>query len=802
MGSIPSQAVEKNRKAVKTAKMLIVRSSLLLIFFSPFIAAAQALYTISGIAVDASNNKPLRAATIRVAGVSNKGSIANERGLFRLILPSGTYTLVVSYLGYRSDSIRVSTANPNEIRAALQPEEIRMPEVVITDEDPAIEIIRRAIESKPKWMGKLRTFQCEAYSRNTITFDTAISAVIESYLTVYWRANDSLREVVHKKRQTRNMPVSDIVSNVGQVTNFNDDTIRVGGFRFVGPTAPDAFSFYDYKLLKTRFMDGMEVYDISVIPRSRVRPLFSGVISIAEKSYAVISVDFEPNEAYSFPFLKEIKFHYRQQFGLYEDRYWMPSDYRVQGEAMFGLAGLVAMKFAFNRYVVMADYLINPSFPDTVYNLPKLTIEPEAAKYDSTYWVQHALLPLNVDEEVAYQRLDSTQSLDKLIGSRASLFDAVGTGLTGLSYIDLRYNRVEGLFLGGKISPDSVTNSLTLRGSLGYGFSDKKWKYSAGGTYYLTTKRSLGIGVDVYRKLDHRPDENYYGDFQIMIGSLFSKDDYRDYFLSSGWKGFLEGKFLYTRAAPNLSVGLAFSDERQTSVVSSTDFSLLARDKKYRPNRSVEEGKLRALALNVEYGNALQYLLSNPYLTAHTAVEYSSSAVLGSEFNYTRISGGFKAKFPSYGLDLIFNPTLSLSFSGGIVAGTPTPQRLFDLESSYMGSVWFGALRGAGVKEFSGDRFVSLSIEHNFRRVPFLATGIPFLYKTNYELIVFGSLAQSWMSPSTLRTAQAAGEPTHGWYYEAGFGISRIFDLLRLDLTWRGKEPRSLVLTLGIADIL
>ena len=117
-----------------------------------------------------------------------------------------------------------------------------MAEVVITDEDPAYEIIRRAIESKPKWMGALKTFQCEAYSRITINIDTAIGAITECCSYSHWRANDSLREVVRQKRQTKNLAMGDIVNRIGQVTNFNDDTIITGGFNS-GPTYPDAFSF-------------------------------------------------------------------------------------------------------------------------------------------------------------------------------------------------------------------------------------------------------------------------------------------------------------------------------------------------------------------------------------------------------------------------------------------------------------------------------------------------------------------------------------------------------------------------------
>jgi hypothetical protein len=66
---------------------------------------------------------------------------------------------------------------------------------------------------------------------------------------------------------------------VGNIVNFNDDEITMGGFQFTGPTAQDAFDFYDYKLRSTRRMDDFDVYEIEVIPKSRIDPLFKGIKS-------------------------------------------------------------------------------------------------------------------------------------------------------------------------------------------------------------------------------------------------------------------------------------------------------------------------------------------------------------------------------------------------------------------------------------------------------------------------------------------------------------------------------------------
>jgi len=89
---------------------------------------------------------------------------------------------------------------------------------------------------------------------------------------------------------------------------------------------------------------------------------------------------------------------------------------------------------------------------------------------------------------------------------------------------------------------------------------------------------------------------------------------------------------------------------------------------------------------------------------------------------------------------------------------------------------------------------LALNVEHNFRSIPFLALGIPFLYESSIELIIHGGAARIWGAPVAL-TAES-------WYGEAGVGINRIFEVLRADFTWRLSSPRSFAFTIGIAQIL
>ena len=136
----------------------------------------------------------------------------------------------------------------------------------------------------------------------------------------------------------------------------------------------------------------------------------------------------------------------------------------------------------------------------------------------------------------------------------------------------------------------------------------------------------------------------------------------------------------------------------------------------------------------------------------------------------------------------------------GVSTGERIPQRLFSLDSRSSGYAPFGVLRGALVKEFIGDQFIMLNVEHNFRNVPFLLLNIPFLYKNNIELIVHGSFAKVWgTSISGFNDLQRGllGD----WYSEAGIGINRIFDIIRADVTYRFFEPKRFYFTVSVANL-
>jgi cytochrome c-type biogenesis protein CcmE len=125
---------------------------------------------IIGIVQDAESHQALPGAYIRVVGV-NKGTISNADGAYRLLLPSGTYQIVVSYLGYLPDTLRLAITDHGVMHDFdLHPSPIILSEVLVVGDqsNPAEEVIKRAIERKKRLRARMGSYEYAAYTKMTM----------------------------------------------------------------------------------------------------------------------------------------------------------------------------------------------------------------------------------------------------------------------------------------------------------------------------------------------------------------------------------------------------------------------------------------------------------------------------------------------------------------------------------------------------------------------------------------------------------------------------------------------------------
>jgi hypothetical protein len=135
--------------------------------------------TIEGFVFDIETSEPLSYANVRIDGTTS-GTSANIKGRFNLKLKSGSYSLIFSFIGYKSDTLSIIIPSNEIIKIGLIPQAVKLPEVVVSAEDPAYSIIREAIKRKKENSRGLTNFEYNAYSKRIILSADEVAVIEET----------------------------------------------------------------------------------------------------------------------------------------------------------------------------------------------------------------------------------------------------------------------------------------------------------------------------------------------------------------------------------------------------------------------------------------------------------------------------------------------------------------------------------------------------------------------------------------------------------------------------------------------
>lgn len=736
----------------------------------------------SGVVKDTCENT-LSYASLRVDETST-GTMSDKNGRFELMLPVGNHKITYSYVGFKSYSCNIQLdSSIQNMTISLIPSEIQLPEVVISGEDPAYPIIREAIQRKMKWRSLIETYKARVYTKDIFGNDTLLTLISEAYSDLYWRKNDSLREIVLYRRQSSNLPEAFQFALVRDFINFNNDFISYWRYKFITPLADSAFQYYEYILRRTFTDVCQKSFEIEVIPRSQILPLFSGVIVIQDSSFGLQHVKLHPNNIFKIPFFEFTNFEFTQQFSLYENNLWFPLDYQINAEFRFKSIFLNSNKILhYSKSVICFGYNINYRFVDSITVLPTLFLLPSANSYDTTQWENVKLFPLTTLERDSYKKIDEIVKEHQFAFQFAK---SIQQYKKVTEFIDVQYNRVEGLFLGGKYS-ESLLSDFRFNITGGYGFSNKKVRYKIGSEILVNPQYSLWFGVENYNQNHTFPVNYKVGELSNSFSSFFNGDDYYNYFFCQGYRVFLSSnKTKYFTAA------LSVLFENQLSLKKTTDFSLesISSKEKFRTNPSITEGKLASLLIecftNQESDDDL---FNEPKTMWHIRAEHSFPELESSQ-SFTSLYASTTFRIPTMGTTRLFNPYLEISLSLGGSLGSVPMQRTFALESPLSRFVSASSFRTVKNGEFSGDNFYALLVEHNFRNILFILAGLPSI---NLDVII--RAATSEMKTKSTSFKNILVSPTKN-YNEYTIGIGRIADIFRIDLSYSNYQKSRYAIT-------
>jgi len=748
-------------------------------------------YKISGKIFDVKSNKPLEYANVKV-GDTTYGTTADSKGEYLIKLKNGSWELIFTYLGYFSDTIAVYIESQDmERNVYLRPSEIFTETIEVLGEDPAVDIVRKAIEYKKRFKKNLNEYDFNAYTKYVIRSNTGgvdeqesktdtgkypILSIMETETRGYYKKPDEYKEIVRSRRESESSYVSGLA--LPFIVNFYDEDIDFGFSKASGPLADDALDFYDFKLLGTTSIDSQIVYRIQV-DGSSLYPLFNGKIYISDKDYALIKIDLSTNEAVNVTGVDKLSF--RQKFTSYTDKknqFWMPTDVETFAEGSF--AGFI--KFSFDAFTIVSNYNLNKRAPKGVFDKYVIKVLPDASK-DTTYWKKNQLIKNTEEEKKAYRSLEEQNKKQDTELKFVFPYLSYGKTLSFFTEIPYHFNRVEGSTLEFGLKYRTSSRNLGVSSNISYGFSDKKTKYEIEYSHNLLKDKSLKIEASLYRKLQPL-SYDLSGIFKAFntLTSLFDKQDYFDYYYASGFNLSVSKSII-----PQVEVALNYREEKQTTAFNNTDYSIRKHDQLFRYNPYVNDAFLRSTGISLNINpNEFMYAdfgkdgIRNFPITNYPVLHFGfdlSSKKLGSTYENKKYS--FDLEGENYLNNLI---NIRYRLGGVIYSGQVPFQSLAHLNSTSAPWDEIFSFKTMGYREYLGDNMYYLNFENNFGNI--LWSRISFIKKL--QLVGFFNAASSGISDENLSLASDKNfSVLKKVFCEAGFGIKGILDLLRFDLAWR-----------------
>jgi hypothetical protein len=110
---------------------------------------SQDKFTLSGVITDIKNNETLIGVNVYIPEIKSS-TTTNEYGFYSITLPAATYTVLISYIGFQTESQKIELSENKKMNFSLSESGEILKEVIITDNSP-----RSAIRSPEMSLNKL-----------------------------------------------------------------------------------------------------------------------------------------------------------------------------------------------------------------------------------------------------------------------------------------------------------------------------------------------------------------------------------------------------------------------------------------------------------------------------------------------------------------------------------------------------------------------------------------------------------------------------------------------------------------------
>lgn len=272
-----------------------------LLLMVPFMQAQQQEDTgfteYKGVVMDSKTNKVLEFATINLRN-SNISTISNIDGAFLLKVPDKLKQgeVVVSYLGYKAQTVPLSSFGKGEMVIRMAEAFESLPDVNLVDADP-VKVIQKVIDRRRANAFKepliVKAFYRESIKKRK-TYASLAEAVIDVYKEPLSSSKKDYVKLDRARKSTDYRKIDTLVIKLqgGPYNNLNMDMVRNEDLFFTS----DIFEIYTFTFDKMINMDNKNVFVIDFIQKpSMVEPFYKGRLYVDALSYALVKSVFSLN---------------------------------------------------------------------------------------------------------------------------------------------------------------------------------------------------------------------------------------------------------------------------------------------------------------------------------------------------------------------------------------------------------------------------------------------------------------------------------------------------------------------------
>ncbi|QKG80335.1 DUF5686 and carboxypeptidase-like regulatory domain-containing protein [Tenuifilum thalassicum] len=768
---------------------------------------------IRGTVLDAETKEPLPYVNVSFKNTAI-GTITSDKGEFFLETRSTADTLIISFVGYKTETIKIRKGVYQELKVELKPDAVELEAVIVKPgESQANRIIRNIIKNKDRNNPEKYTYSCKSYNKiqvdinnidddikkrkvfkqfdfiwnyvdtNAVTGKTYLPIFITESISDYYHSADPKmeKEIIKATKMSgvNNESVAQFTGKIYQNVNIYDNYINIFDQGLVSPISNSGLLFYKYILLDSMFIGNRWCYQITFKPRRKMEPTFTGDFWVNDSTWAIVKAQIRLSDMVNLNFVNDMVA--TSEYVPINDSIWFPKQLTLFVD--FNLTDKTTGFFG-HKTISYSDVKLNAPFPEEVSEMPtNLQVEEGALNQKEDFWADARPFELTPREAGIYQMVDSIQQVPMyktfidIINMFVNYYYVVGYWEIGPYYQTYSFNEIEGnrFKISGRTS-NKFSKKVMLDGFLAYGDKDNRFKWGVGSLYMINKNPRVALSVRYKSDIEQLGQSPYALTEDNILTSFLRRNpnnkltlvkDFTAYFEKEWFVG-LSNKITVSHRIIYPTQFIPFVSVADGSSLSNITTSTVTLNTRWIKDERYVSGEFEKVSLGSDWPEV------------NFDITKSIKGFAGSDYDFWKLHLNYYHKF---NVNPIGYARLIID-AGKIFGKVPYPLlQLHEGNETYAFDRY--AFNMMNYYEFASDQYASFYYEHHFQG--FFLNRFPLIRRLKWREVatakyLVGSISQQ--NKDVLQFPTGLGEVSKP-YIELSAGVENIFKVFRVDALWR-----------------